>query len=157
MGHTSEFLFGIYWRTWKTTIRKTVKQVNKKFKNFNIYNDVFFLKKRKRLGDSIILHLCIKHLDDMIYSFWDVTDWNWWLWVICCPFTTLKTKQKKQNFEQMKKIAGGIILYMYTKNLLPHYWPCKLKFGKNVQKPWEYYPFTHVYHKWRSYNVVPET
>ena len=137
MGHTSLFLFGIYWRTWKTTIKETVKRVNTKFKNFNIYNDLFFFKKRKRLGDIIILHLCTKHLDDMIYSFWDETDWNWWLWVIFCPFTTLKTttKKKQQNFEQMKKIAGGIILHTYTKNLLPHYWPCKLKFGKNLQKP----------------------
>ena len=37
--------------------------------------------------------------------------------------------------------------------LLPHYWPQTLKFGKNVKKTWRYYPFTHVYHKWRSYHV----
>ena len=37
--------------------------------------------------------------------------------------------------------------------LLPHYWPRKLKFGKNVKNTWRYYPFTHVYHKWQSYNV----
>ena len=36
---------------------------------------------------------------------------------------------------------------------LSHYWRQKLKFGKNVKKPWRYYPFTHVYHKWRSYDV----
>ena len=37
--------------------------------------------------------------------------------------------------------------------LLPHYWPQKLKFGKNVKNTWRYYPFTHVYHKSRSYDV----
>ena len=37
--------------------------------------------------------------------------------------------------------------------LLPHYRPWKLNFGKNIKKAWRYYPFTHVYHKWRSYDV----
>ena len=37
--------------------------------------------------------------------------------------------------------------------LLPHYWPQKLTFGKNVKKTWRYYPFTNVYHKYRSYDV----
>ena len=37
--------------------------------------------------------------------------------------------------------------------LLPHYWPQKLKFEKIQKKPWRYYPFTHVYHRWRSYDA----
>ena len=37
--------------------------------------------------------------------------------------------------------------------LLPHCWSRKLTFAKNVQKTWTYYPFTHVYHKWRSYDI----
>ena len=37
--------------------------------------------------------------------------------------------------------------------ILPHYWPQKLNFGKNVKNTWRYYPFTHVYHKSRSYDV----
>ena len=36
---------------------------------------------------------------------------------------------------------------------LPHYWPQKLKLGKNIKKSWRYYPFTNLYHKWRSYDV----
>ena len=44
---------------------------NKKCKNFNIYNVVFFQQKKKKKlkkknGDIIILHLCDKNLD-MIY------------------------------------------------------------------------------------------
>ena len=29
----------------------------------------------------------------------------------------------------------------------------KIKIWKNMKKAWRYYPFTHVYHKWRSYDV----
>ena len=34
--------------------------------------DFFFSKKRKTPGDIIILHLCTKDLDDIIYSSWDI-------------------------------------------------------------------------------------
>ena len=37
--------------------------------------------------------------------------------------------------------------------LLPHYWPQKLKFEKNLKSTWRYYHFTNVYHKSRSYDV----
>ena len=34
---------------------------------------MFFLKKwRKTPGDIIILHMCTKNRDDMIYSSWDI-------------------------------------------------------------------------------------
>ena len=31
--------------------------------------------------------------------------------------------------------------------------PRKSKFWKYRKKPWRYYPFTYVYHKWRSYEI----
>ena len=34
-----------------------------------------------------------------------------------------------------------------------HYWHQKSKFEKNVKRTWRYYPFTHVYQKWRSYDL----
>ena len=40
--------------------------------------------------------------------------------------------------------------------LSPHDWLRKWKFGKNVKITWTYYPFTHRYHKSRSYDDVPE-
>ena len=40
--------------------------------------------------------------------------------------------------------------------LSPHDWLRKWKFGKNVKITWTYYPFTHMYHKSRSYDDVPE-
>ena len=91
----------------------------------------------------------------------------------------LPNNPENQNFEKMKKTSGDVIIlnlrnqkhdhmiYAYSDMecdrhnchfrpffpLLPHYWPRKLKFGKNVKKNWIYYPFTNVYHKSRSYDV----
>ena len=48
VGHTSEFLFSIYWWTWKTII-KLLKWANKKENNFNIYNAAFKKNKQKHL------------------------------------------------------------------------------------------------------------
>ena len=103
VGHTSEFLFGIYWWTWKTTIhkKKLLKWVNKKCKNFNIFSIVFKKKKkRKTPGDIIILHLCTKNLDDIIYSSWDIGCDRLKLVImgLFCPFTFLKTKKLEISF-----------------------------------------------------------
>ena len=37
--------------------------------------------------------------------------------------------------------------------LSPYYWPWKLEFGKHVKNAQRCYPFTHVYHKWRSNDI----
>ena len=37
--------------------------------------------------------------------------------------------------------------------LLPHHWPRKLIFWKNVKNTWRYYPFTHAYHKSRPSDI----
>ena len=71
VGHTSEFLFGTYWRTWKTTIKKLLKWANKNQNNFNTYN-LHFLKKIKKNTWRYILRMCTKPENDMIYSFWDI-------------------------------------------------------------------------------------
>ena len=84
------------------------------------------LKKwKKATGDVIILNLCNKKNNHMMYAYseiWSATD------IIFCHFRPIFA-------------------------LLPHYWPGKLKFEKNVKNTWRYYPFTHVYHKSRSYDV----
>ena len=89
---------------------------------------------------------------------------------------------KNQNLKKWKNhldILYIMILHMCTKNdnhmkygswisstidrifchsgpffaLLPRYGPRKTKFLKNEKKPWKYYHFTNVYHKWQSYDV----
>ena len=93
-----------------------------------------------------------------------------------------KKPKKSEFWKNEKKIAGDIILNLCNKkhyqkalkalitriwnatdiifchfrpffNLLHHYWPQKLKFGKNVTKTWRYYLFIQVHHKSRSYDV----
>ena len=50
-------------------LKKLSKWADKKCKNLKIYDVVSFLKKIKEtLGDFIILNMCTKNLDDMIYS-----------------------------------------------------------------------------------------
>ena len=54
-------------------IKKLLKWSNKKCKNFNTYNVVFKkINKTKKTPRDIILYLCTKNLNDMIYSSWDI-------------------------------------------------------------------------------------
>ena len=83
---------------------------------------------------------------------------------------------ENQNFEKMKKASGDVIILNLSNNkhnhmmyaysdmecnrqffvilaLLPQYWTWKFKFQNIVKNTRKYYPFTHVYHKSRSYDV----
>ena len=81
VGHTSEYLFAIYWWTWKAAINLkncwNIPIKNERFLIFKMLLSCFFffffflLKKRKTPGDTIILHLYTNNLDDMIYGSWD--------------------------------------------------------------------------------------
>ena len=82
------------------------------------------MKKRKKHLEMSPLFTCTKNHDNMTYASWDMDATG----IIFCHF-------------------GPFFA------LLPHYWPQKLTFGKNVKKTWRYYPFTNVYHKYRSYDV----
>ena len=78
----------------KNTTQKLFKRTNKKH-NFNIYNDVYLKKKKKKTpGDIITLHNCAKNHNHMMYGCWD-TEWERQkflsFWVIFCPFTLLTT------------------------------------------------------------------
>ena len=108
VGHTSEFLLGIYWWTLKNPENQ---------KNI--------------AGDIIILHICTKNQNHMSYSSWD-TEWD--------IFFLQQESNRNCHFRPFFA-------------LLPHYWTRKLKFGKNVNNTWRYYPFTHLYHKSRSHDV----
>ena len=54
----------------KYLLKKLLKWANKKQNNFNIYIAALFQKKKQRKtpGYIIILHMCNKNLNDMIYS-----------------------------------------------------------------------------------------
>ena len=108
--------------------------------------------------------MCTKSHNQMKYSFWDTELDGIFLsfWAIFCLFTpTLLTTQKTTILKKWKKYLevssfwtcatkNTIIWCMLTQTwsvtdiifchfmpffaLLPHYWPPKLKFGKNVKK-----------------------
>ena len=102
MGHTSEFLFGIYWLTWKrNNYLKNCWSGPIKNKIILIFTTLHFLKKIKK--NNCRYHY--QNLGDMVYSSWDI----------------YRAK--------------------YTEIL-------KLK--KNTSR---YYHFTHLHHKWQSYDV----
>ena len=85
----------------------------------------------KFAGDIIILHMCTKNHNYMMYSSWD-TEWyrqkNLSFWAIFCPFTSLTTKKIK-ILKKMKILPGDIIiLHMCTMNdnhMMYSFWDIK--------------------------------
>ena len=116
----------------------------------------------------------------MIYSSWDIEQHILKLVILTYFFPFYPPKNpKNQNFEKRKKAHGdNIILHICTINYNMMYgswdmecdtqnflslWTVfcpftllrtqKIKILKNEKKHWRYYQFTHVYHKWQSYDV----
>ena len=118
---------------------------------------------KKFAGDIIILQMCTKNLNHMRYSSWD-TKWDIIFchfgpfFALLPPprLTTHKTKilKKWKNLwichhfrlvHQKNMVKWCILTQIWSActdrykllssfGLLPHYWPQKLKFGKNVKK-----------------------
>ena len=67
----------------------------------------FFKKwKKKKPGDTIILHKCIKNHDHMLYCSWDIAsdgcNCYFSFWGVFCPFTPI-TAHKNQNEKKKKE------------------------------------------------------
>ena len=99
VGRTSEFLFGIYWWTWKTTylLEKLLKLVNKKYKNFSIYNDVF--KKNKGKYMLILFYTCVPK----ILMIWNLNRLNLIIRSHFCQFIPFLKTQKIKILKKWKK------------------------------------------------------
>ena len=72
---------------------------------------------KKTPGDIIILRVCTKNYDQMMYGSKDMVhdrcNCYFPFWAIFCPFTA----KENQNFEKLKNMPGDIIiLHMRTKN-----------------------------------------
>ena len=65
-----------------------------------------FEKMQKTSGDIIILHMCIKNYNQMMYGSWDVVrdrcNCYFSFWAIFCPFTLLAA-QKNKILKKWKK------------------------------------------------------
>ena len=83
--------------------------------------NIKILKKwKKGPRDIIILHMCTKNYDQMMYGSWDMVhdrcNCYFSFWAIFCPFAHL-TAQKIKILKKMNKVHGDIIiLHMFTKN-----------------------------------------
>ena len=93
-------------------LKKLLKWAYKKQTNYNTYNVAFLKKiKKKKPPEYIILHLCTKNLNDMIYNSWDIEHDRLKL-VILGHFLLFyqKRTQKMKILKKMKKISGDIII-----------------------------------------------
>ena len=117
----------------------------------------------------------------MIYSCWDKEHDRLKL-VILSHFLSIYSPKnpKNQNFEKMKNLLEISSFYTCIPKisiiwctvpeiryetdiifchfeplfaLLLHWQPRKSKFCKNEKSPYGYYHFTHMYHKWWSYDI----
>ena len=68
-GHTSQLTISI-WHLLMNLKKKLLKWVNKKWKNFNIYNVAFFNKNKEKHPEISLL--CTKNLHDMINRYQDI-------------------------------------------------------------------------------------
>ena len=148
--------------------------------NFETSEKSEFWKNEKNIaGDIIILNMCTKSHNHMKYSSWDMEfdRFSLLFWTTFYPFTPPPNKSGNKSFE--KSICRCHSLNLCNKNhyhmmyaysdmessrqfcyfkraIFCSFTPLltrKLKYKKNVKNPWRYYPFTHVYHKSRSYDV----
>ena len=127
---------------------------------------------------SSVLHVCTKSHNHMIYGCL-CREWEWEMflifWTIFCPFLTIFCPDT-QNFEKMKKNLERLAFYTcYNKwrscdKCFFRYEVLRTEFFvtlvhfllfsllttweiKNLKRSCRCYHFTHVYHKWGSYEV----
>ena len=114
VGHTSEFLLGIYW-TLKNPENQNFEKMKKNCWRYHHFTHVY---QKPRSYELQLLRYGMRH------------------------FFFFLQQESNRDCHFRPFFA-----------LLPHYWPRKLKFGKNVNNTWRYYPFTHLHHKSRSHDV----
>ena len=83
---------------------------------------------KKIPGDIIILHMCTINDNHMMYGYWDM-------------------ERNGQNF--LSFLSFWTLFCPFTS---PPLTSRKIKISKKWKNHWRYH-FTHVYHKWQSYDV----
>ena len=145
VGHTSEFLFGIYWWTLK-----------------NLKNQNFEKNEKDLLGDIMILHMCTKshnhikysscdtELDRIFLSFWAISQLE------ILSFYTVYHKWWSYDVWFLKYWAQQTELFVISSYFLPFY-PLTTRKIK-ILKKWKKTPgsiiiFKHEYHTWKSCDI----
>ena len=142
VGHISGFPFGIYWWTLKNPKNQAIE-------------------KMKKIDEDIILHMFTKNHNHMRYGSWDLK-WDRFFcsfgsfFALLTPSPSQPRKPKflkneksicrRHHFRLMQQktrwydiclLRCGDIIFSHLRPffaLLRHYWPRKLKFGKNGKK-----------------------
>ena len=78
-----------------------------------------FEKIKKTPGDIIILYMCTKNYDQIMYGSWDMV-WDrrncyFSFWAIFCPFTLLTAKKKSKFWKNEKNAWRYHFTYVYQK------------------------------------------
>ena len=125
VGHISEFLFGIYWWTWKTNICRPKKKQN----NFTIYNVAFFKKNKEKHLEIALSKTWWYNLQFLRYSKKQTEIDNFSS--LLALFTPFKTPQKTKFW---KKIAGDTIIILHMPITLWSYDARFLRYGVRQTK-----------------------
>ena len=84
-----------------------------------------FDKMKKAHGDIIILHMCTKNYDQVMYGSWDMVrdrcNCYFWFWAIFCLFTPL-TAQKIKILKKWKKCMEISSFYICVSKIMIRWW-----------------------------------
>ena len=115
--------------------------------NFNIYNAAYFLKHKEKHLKISLFYTCVPKI-----SIWS-SFWKKWK-KIPGDIILLHVYQKSYDLWFLKyKARQNVLLFWAIFVLSPTWRPIKPKFWKIKKNTWRYYHFTHVHHKWQSYDV----
>ena len=139
MGHTSEFRLGIYWwtlKTWKIRILKNEKKKCWRYHFSHVYQkpqsyEVHFLR-YSVLGHFLPFYPSPPNKKRKP-KFWKEEN-------SICKYHHFKLVQQEiQSYDMLTQIWSVTDIIFYFRSffgLLSHYWPQKLKFGKNLKNIW---------------------
>ena len=171
VGNNSEFSFSIYWWILENPKNQNFKKMKKNCWRYHDFTQLYKSHNHMRYScwDT--------EWGKFLLSFW-VNFWPLHSFLLSPPnLTTQTTKilKKWKNHVEMSifwtypKKRRNKMMCIHTQiwsatdiifccfrsffALLPHYWPPKFKFWKNLKDTWRYFSFTHAHHESRSYDV----
>ena len=123
----------------------------------------------KFAGDIIVLHMCSKDHNHMMYISWD-TEWDRQnflsFWVIFFPLKILKKKKKMPGdvYHKWRSFDVWFLKYKVRQTeifvilgyFLPFQPPGNLEnknFKIEKKNNWRHYHFTYLNHKWKWYDI----
>ena len=110
VGHSSKFLFGIYWWTWKIFIKHLLKWANKKLRIL-IFTMLHFLKNKEKHLKISLFYTCVPKFLMIWSAVPEIGNFGRFF----LPFYP-SNDLRNQNFEKLKKQPERSSFYTCTKN-----------------------------------------